>query len=628
MITIPGIRVHLKRILFGGLIWTCLCLIVLHVSKSDTDHRKPWETPPGQNRELLQNLLPVDYNPFPGITTNSQPSPSSALVHPSFDAQSSQNVLKVDTRPSPSESDLLLSLSDVSNLPLAYWTKIKKTLSPKKKGPSPNCKPEFPSLYELDFNNIHWQRFTSTNGTFYLYGAYYDDRWRGGPLPMVRILSMIDRVNPPPIACQFWFDSFTTPILSPASYIYGWYPKWGNYKDGLLQPWVITCKVPRIKGLKKGTAPDSVSLVQTKCDTRISNNLRVINERPPVKEKFAVCVKGLDFATQDLSVRLVEWLELLKILGASKVFLYELEIHPNISKVLDHYVKSGLVKLTPITLPGDQPNLPGFRHLYLKNKLTAKRQNEIIPYNDCLYRNLYTYEYLALLDIDEIIMPLQHMDWYGLMDQVQKESLSEKNYTRASYNVRNVYFLEDMGGSETSENSGNILSENSQVGENSGAIVEDSAKTHNGQVREKHTGHEVGIPRYLHMLQHVYRSRNYTKPGQYVKCFHNTERVVCHDISFSLSISFYFLFRISSVISPSVTVKRERMQCSPFVGTFTFATLLVLAFPFILSPVFSFSSSLSLISSLFFFLSPLLSKSYFSTSFASIHLMQGIKLVK
>ncbi len=29
------------------------------------------------------------------------------------------------------------------------------------------------------------------------------------------------------------------------------------------------------------------------------------------------------------------------------------------------------------------------------------------------------------------------------------------------------------------------------------------------------------IPQYLHMLQHVYRSANYTKPGQYVKCFHD-----------------------------------------------------------------------------------------------------------
>lgn len=34
------------------------------------------------------------------------------------------------------------------------------------------------------------------------------------------------------------------------------------------------------------------------------------------------------------------------------------------------------------------------------------------------------------------------------------------------------------------------------------------------------------VCRYMHMLQHVYRSKNFTKPNQYIKCFHNTERVV------------------------------------------------------------------------------------------------------
>lgn len=28
------------------------------------------------------------------------------------------------------------------------------------------------------------------------------------------------------------------------------------------------------------------------------------------------------------------------------------------------------------------------------------------------------------------------------------------------------------------------------------------------------------------MLQHVYRSKSFTKPNQYVKCFHNPERIV------------------------------------------------------------------------------------------------------
>ena len=31
--------------------------------------------------------------------------------------------------------------------------------------------------------------------------------------------------------------------------------------------------------------------------------------------------------------RLVEWFELLAVLGADKIFLYNLEVHPNVTKV-------------------------------------------------------------------------------------------------------------------------------------------------------------------------------------------------------------------------------------------------------------------------------------------------------
>ena len=58
-------------------------------------------------------------------------------------------------------------------------------------------------------------------------------------------------------------------------------------------------------------------------------------------------------------------------------------------QVLDHYSAQGLVDVTPISLPGYQPNLPILQHMYLKSKLNNKRQNELIPYNDCLYRNIY-----------------------------------------------------------------------------------------------------------------------------------------------------------------------------------------------------------------------------------------------
>ena len=72
---------------------------------------------------------------------------------------------------------------------------------------------------------------------------------------------------------------------------------------------------------------------------KATNNLRVIYNKPAEgepKKKFAVCVKGLDFPEDDLSIRLTEWLEVLGSLGADKIFLYNLEVHPNITKVSLH----------------------------------------------------------------------------------------------------------------------------------------------------------------------------------------------------------------------------------------------------------------------------------------------------
>ena len=108
----------------------------------------------------------------------------------------------------------------------------------------------------------------------------------------------------------------------------------------------------------------------------------------------------------------------------------------------------------PIYISGYQPNIHGLQHLYLKKKRNNKRQNELIPYNDCLYRNMYRYKYIALLDIDEVILPIEEDNWSDLMknvhllareniaNQVKFENKSKK--ILASYNFRNVYFMDEM----------------------------------------------------------------------------------------------------------------------------------------------------------------------------------------
>ncbi|XP_054709019.1 uncharacterized protein LOC129218721 [Uloborus diversus] len=461
-----GLRCHIRRLFFLIFCWVpigYLFLYVIHLHENGQ-----YSESSNLGRGLLQQE-PVDY------------------VHETT-VKTLNMELKIDKSVSMNEKDLLKMLSKDSNLPLSYFAnwKSKKT--------NYKCL-KYPSLYELDFNNVYWQRMTSPNATFYLYGAYYDNRKQAGKVPMIRIIGMVDKIKPPPTYCQFWFDGLSketileTGMYQRVSYTYMWFSKWGNHKDGILQPFIMSCKIPA--AINDSAVPVSVSLVSKLCE-KPTNNLKVNHKVPQKREDFAVCVKGLDFLYEDISVRLVEWIELLNILGAQKIFFHEIEVHPNISKVLSYYAKRGLVEVTPITLPGPQPNLPGFRHLYLKSKVVHKRQNELIPYNDCFYKNMYSYRYIALLDTDEVIMPLIHENWKDLMEEVIPDSLTTKNETKASYNFRNVYFLDDLqDGKEMT-----------------------------------HQIHEEGIPRYLHILQHVYRSENYTKPGSYVKCFHNADQVL------------------------------------------------------------------------------------------------------
>ena len=157
-----------------------------------------------------------------------------------------------------------------------------------------------------------------------------------------------------------------------------------------MEPYLLTCRLP---DSHQDKVPALVSLVEEDCE-EIRNSLRVIYDPLPLnqqKEEFAVCSKGLDFPGEDISVKLVEWIETSRALGAARIFLYTLDVHPNISKVLHYYSEAGLVDVKPITFPGYQPNMPGLQHLYMetKRRLTKLLQFEVMALNDCLYRNIY-----------------------------------------------------------------------------------------------------------------------------------------------------------------------------------------------------------------------------------------------
>ena len=97
-----------------------------------------------------------------------------------------------------------------------------------------------------------------------------------------------------------------------------------------------------------------------------------------------------------------------------------------------------------MTRPGYQANMLMFQHVYVKNRIHHKRFNEIIHYNDCLYRNMYRYEHVVLLDIDEVIMPLQHVNWSEMAKNISRQALLYRNRRWSAYNFQNIYFMHDM----------------------------------------------------------------------------------------------------------------------------------------------------------------------------------------
>ena len=178
---------------------------------------------------------------------------------------------------------------------------------------------------------------------------------------------------------------------------------------------------------------------------------------------------------EDISLRLIEWIELVRLMGASQIFFYDLHVPAKLEKVLNHYATKGLIELTKTSLPGNQPNEPVMQNKYLKKNYYLEIYNEIIHLNDCLYRNIYRYKYIVNLDIDEIVMPRKGT-WIDLIPYFEKN--------KAFHSIGSANFFDHISSS---------------------GKWTDPTKTEN--LKQKKEAGSV----YMHMLEHIYRSRNTTK---------------------------------------------------------------------------------------------------------------------
>lgn len=312
-----------------------------------------------------------------------------------------------------------------------------------------------------------------------MFNAYYDDRKFFQETPFVRILAFINRVGPVvETFCQLGYDKLEGfLIMKTSEYRLVWHKQWANNTRGS-PPYLIECLNPIAA---QGFIPSSVSLVEKKCG-KANNKLRIIHNLPESKKKkpFGVCVKQYDFE-DDKTKLLIEWIEINSLLGADKIFMYVVKLHPNMMKVLEYYETRGIVEVTKLTYPEGLPNR--------NESLTQFLQNDLIPLNDCFYKHMNEFDYLLSIDIDEILMPKRPEDktWKDLMNRYHDAGKLTRNDTDAAYVSSNVFFLSD--------------------------------NDHANEIQPE-------VPTDLHFLQHIYRASNFSQQGVGIKSFQDTEQVI------------------------------------------------------------------------------------------------------
>ena len=57
--------------------------------------------------------------------------------------------------------------------------------------------------------------------------------------------------------------------------------------------------------------------------------------------------------------------------------------------------------------------------------------------HDCLYRNMDRVKYLAVVDLDEVLLPLKHRSWLELVDSIG----GQDNHRYHSYTDLGIAFM-------------------------------------------------------------------------------------------------------------------------------------------------------------------------------------------
>ncbi|XP_075170257.1 uncharacterized protein LOC142242577 [Haematobia irritans] len=170
-----------------------------------------------------------------------------------------------------------------------------------------------------------------------------------------------------------------------------------------------------------------------------------------IKDDIAICVKPFHF-NYDQSLFLMEYLEFYALMGVSHFTFYNHTIGPHANCILEHYVRGDIpgnstaedifdINATPKILKSLNYHKPTIEilpwNLRMRSQKEIRTEGLFAALNDCLYRTMYRYKYLALVDLDEFIVPRQVDTLNELLSSLNNRA---RNRNTGAYSFQNAFF--------------------------------------------------------------------------------------------------------------------------------------------------------------------------------------------
>ncbi|XP_022236008.1 uncharacterized protein LOC111083656 [Limulus polyphemus] len=259
-------------------------------------------------------------------------------------------------------------------------------------------------------NADHWQSVRGTKDKFFVFSAYLDDR----RVRLVRVIAAARTRNANKVMCKFWFAGGYPPVTVPAFNKLiqeNWNLKYSAY--------FVLC--PLSKGLS--TLPERVSIISSE-NAEITNWLVVHNNKKDStsSQGIAVCVKPMHYSYNKL-LNFIEFIELNRIFGAQHFVLYNNTIGHDVACVMRQYMANGMMTVLPWKLD-------------LVSQKEIRTEGLFAALNDCLYRTMYRFRFVLMIDFDEFIVPHKSESLIEMLGFL----INKKPAKTGAYSFQNSFF--------------------------------------------------------------------------------------------------------------------------------------------------------------------------------------------